>query len=122
MIAEQRIRDAMDDGLFDDLPGKGKPLDLDDETSVPQDMKMAFKILKNADMLPPELELQQEVRDLQVLIAQCIDDGEARSLQKKLTLKQLKLELTLEKYGRTLPTAYAGRVQAKLSERSVSDA
>lgn len=118
MIAEQRIRDAMDDGQFQNLPGRGEPLDLQDEQFVPDDMRMAFKVLKNANMLPPELELQREVRRLQELIGCCVDEAESQSLQRKLTLKQLKLELLLEK----MPSAYAARVQAHFSERSGFDA
>ena len=47
-IAEDRIRAAQDEGVFDNLPGKGKPLQLDDDSGIPEDMRLAFKILKNA--------------------------------------------------------------------------
>lgn len=122
MIAEQRIRDAIEEGHFNNLPGKGKPLNLKDDEHVPDDMRMAVKILKNANMLPPELELHRDIRNLQALIAQCINDDEVRSLRKQLTIKQLKLDLTLEKSGRSLPVAYANRVHAHISERGGTDA
>jgi hypothetical protein len=58
-IAELRIRDAMEQGRFDDLPGAGKPLDLEEYFSVPEDMRMAYSILKNADVRLDERMLHQ---------------------------------------------------------------
>lgn len=51
-LAEERIREAIDRGDFDDLPGKGKPLDLEDDRHLPDDLRLAYKILKNAGCLP----------------------------------------------------------------------
>ena len=53
-IAEQRIANAVSQGEFDNLPGAGRPLGLDDDALVPQDMRMAHRILKNADVPLPE--------------------------------------------------------------------
>ena len=46
-IAEKRIAEAMDKGEFDNLPGRGKPLEIEDLSAVPEDLRMAYKILKN---------------------------------------------------------------------------
>jgi len=54
-LAEQKIAAAIDAGQFDRLPGAGKPLDLDDDALVPADLRVAWRILKNAGVLPPEL-------------------------------------------------------------------
>ena len=48
IVAEQRIREAMDKGEFDNLPGRGRPLDLDGEANIPEELRMAWKLLKNA--------------------------------------------------------------------------
>jgi len=56
-LAEERIRDAIQRGEFDNLPGRGKPLNLEDDRHIPDDLRLAYKVLKNADCLPPELEL-----------------------------------------------------------------
>ena len=48
LLAEQRIAAAIDAGEFDDLPGAGKPLDLDDDPLVPDDLRVAWRLLKNA--------------------------------------------------------------------------
>ena len=54
-IAEQKIAEAIENGDFDDLPGAGKPLELDDDSLVPEDLRLAYRILKNAGFVPPEV-------------------------------------------------------------------
>ena len=53
-IAERRIEKAVSQGELDNLPGAGRPLELDDDALVPEDMRMAHRILKNADVPLPE--------------------------------------------------------------------
>jgi hypothetical protein len=55
-IAEQRIAKAIENGDLDDLPGSGKPLELDDDSLVPEELRLAYRILKNAGFVPPEIE------------------------------------------------------------------
>ena len=52
IIAEQRIREACERGAFDSLPGAGKPLELEDDSHIPEDLRMAYKLLKNAGYVP----------------------------------------------------------------------
>ena len=54
-IAEQKIAEAIANGDFDDLPGAGKPLELDDDSLVPEELRLAYRILKNAGFVPPEV-------------------------------------------------------------------
>jgi len=54
-LAEQRIAEAVSRGELDDLPGAGRPLDLDDDTLVPEELRVAHRILKNAGVAPPEV-------------------------------------------------------------------
>ncbi len=63
-IVEERIAEAQKAGLFDDLLGEGKPLEFEDYTFVPEDLRVAFHILKNAKVLPPEVELLKEIHTL----------------------------------------------------------
>ena len=65
LVAERRIEEAQSQGLFDNLPGAGKPLELEDLSHVPEDMRMAYKILRNAGCLPPELEERKEINRLE---------------------------------------------------------
>ena len=90
-IAEQKIREAIERGEFDNLEGRGKPLDLRDESWVPEDLRMAYKILKNAGCLPAELELRKEVMNLRDLL-HTIDDNQLRIRKiRELNFKLLKL-------------------------------
>ena len=93
-IAEERIREAIERGEFDDLPGKGKPLDLEDDSHLPPDLRMAYKILKNADCLPPELELRKEIRTTEQLLAGVQDTQEKYKQMKKLNYLIMKLNMT----------------------------
>ena len=54
-LAEQRIAEAVSRGELDDLPGAGRPLDLDDHTLVPEELRVAHRILRNAGVAPPEV-------------------------------------------------------------------
>ena len=60
-IVEERIRRAMQDGDFEDLAGAGEPLLLQDDSHIPEDLRLAYKILKNAECLPAEVELRKAV-------------------------------------------------------------
>lgn len=93
-IVEQHIREAALRGDFDDLPGAGKPLDLDDDLLVPEDLRMAYRILKNAGFVPPEVQALKEIGALERLI-QSLDDGEPRTLAvRKLRLLRMQLDST----------------------------
>lgn len=61
-LVEQRIQDAFAEGAFDDLPGAGKPLDLDDDMFVPDELKMAHRMLKSSGITPLWIELNKEIR------------------------------------------------------------
>ncbi|TAK00010.1 DUF1992 domain-containing protein, partial [bacterium] len=56
-IVEEKIVEAQRSGAFDNLPGKGKPLELEDLSWMPEDLRVAYHVLKNAHVLPPEVEL-----------------------------------------------------------------
>lgn len=60
-LVERRIVEAMARGEFDDLPGAGQPLALDDDPLVPAEVRVAYRVLKNAGFIPPELERIAEV-------------------------------------------------------------
>lgn len=73
-IVEQRIREAQRQGDMDDLPGEGKPLDLEDDSMVPEDLRAGYRLLKNANCLPPEVAAHAEIRSLEELLER-IDTG-----------------------------------------------
>jgi hypothetical protein len=92
-IAEERILDAQRAGDFDDLPGKGKPLNLEDSSWVPEDLRISYHILKNAHVLPPEAELLKDIHTLEDLLKYVEDEGERRALAKSIQSKMIRLDL-----------------------------
>ena len=93
-IAEERIRAAQDEGLFDNLPGKGQPLQLDDDSAVPEELRLTFTILRNAGYLPIEMEIRKEIYSLQRLLNATIDEETRRELRRELSFLLLKENLS----------------------------
>lgn len=115
-IAEGKIREAMLKGEFDNLANKGKPLNLDDMAYIPEELRAGYTILKNAGVLPEEMELKKEIVSLQKLIDNCHEEKERGSLQRKLTCKMLKFDILMEK--RSLNHAlgsYKSKIYSKLA-------
>ncbi len=92
-IAERRIQEAMERGEFENLEGKGKPLVLEDLSHVPEELRMAYKILKNAGYLPPEVQLMKEIKTTEDLLDHLEDEGTKYRQIKKLNLLITKLNL-----------------------------
>jgi len=93
-IAERRIQEAIERGDFDNLPGKGKPLQLEDDSYIPEELRMVYKILKNANCLPPELQLRKEIRQLKDLLVNLKDEKEIYMCCRKLNFLIMKLNMT----------------------------
>ncbi|MBT3258159.1 MAG: DUF1992 domain-containing protein [Deltaproteobacteria bacterium] len=92
-IIEKRIRDAQDNGDFDDLPGKGKPIDLEDDGNIPEDLRLTYKILRNADCLPPEIALRKEIRTMEDMLDEIPDEKEKFRHIKKINYKIMQLNM-----------------------------
>ena len=83
-IAEQRIAEAIARGELDDLPGAGQPLDLSDDALIPEELRLAYRILKNAGYVPPEVETLNEIAELERI---ALGGGNARAVRKLALLK-----------------------------------
>jgi hypothetical protein len=92
-IAEERIKEAQRAGAFDNLPGKGKPLDLEDLSWVPEDLRIGYLVLKNAHVLPPEAELLKDIHTIEDLLKHVEDEGERRALAKSIQFKLIRLDM-----------------------------
>ena len=90
-IAENKIREAMARGEFENLPGAGKPLHLEDDSTIPDDLRVAYKILRNAGCIPPELEVRKEIITLRDLLRTIEDEKEKREKTRELNYKLMKL-------------------------------
>jgi hypothetical protein len=118
LIAEQRIAEAIDRGELDDLPGAGRPLALDDDLLVPAELRMAYRILKNAGFVPPEVEARKEAASLRALLDKAVHPEERERASSRLAL----LEMRLEARGATLRgSGYYDRVAARLGGTGARD-
>jgi hypothetical protein len=92
LIAEQRIAEAIARGELENLPGAGRPLDLGDDALIPEDLRMAYRILKNAGFVPPEVEVLRDIGELERCI-ETLSAGEARSAAwRKLQVLRARIE------------------------------
>ena len=64
LIAERRISEAIQKGLLDTHVWRNRHLPMTYDNMVPEELRMAYKILKNAGYLPPEIEAKKEIESL----------------------------------------------------------
>lgn len=84
LLAERKIEEALARGEFDGLPGAGRPLDLDDDALVPEDLRMAYRILRNAGFAPRELEARSKGETKLALLNARIEARYFRKVVRKL--------------------------------------
>ena len=115
-IAEQRIREAMERGELDNPAYHGKPLHLDELAGVPEHLRMGYKILQNAGVLPAEMQLKKEIVSLQNLLDACEDADEDVTIRTKMNEKMLHFALLMERH-RHKPGCerYYSKIMKKLS-------
>jgi hypothetical protein len=93
LIAERKISEAIKEGQLDIKEWRNKPLPVTNDNMVPQELRMAHKILKNAGYLPPEIETKKEIQQLEDLLAACEDEYTRLKQIKKLNYLVMKLNL-----------------------------
>lgn len=99
-IVEALIREAQERGEFDNLPGKGKPIDLSEYFETPEEMRMAQSVLKNAGMTPPEVSLLKEIAELRQALAALMDEKKKEDVRNKIQEKQMEFNLMMERQKR----------------------
>ncbi len=116
MIAEEKIREAIRNGEFANLPGQGKPLQLEDLSHVPPELRAAYLLLKNAGILPEELQVKKEIIRLQDLLDCCSEEPEQSALRKQLNEKVLRFNLLMEQRGSRSAALqeYRSKIERKL--------
>ena len=92
-VVEEKIRQALSEGAFDNLPGAGKPLKLEDNSGSPPDLRLAYKLLKDAHCLPPEPELRKEILQIKDLLSSIDDEAERTRKVREINLLITKLNL-----------------------------
>ncbi len=96
-IAEAKITAAMERGEFDDLPGSGRKLELDDLSRIPPHMRAGYRLLSNAHVLPPELEARREMYSLDRLITDASDPADLEELRRRRREAELRYSLLIER-------------------------
>ncbi|TCL62301.1 uncharacterized protein DUF1992 [Hydrogenispora ethanolica] len=100
ILAETRIREAIERGEFDNLPGKGQPLQLEDLSHVPPELRAAYSLLKSSGFLPEEMELQKELLTLDDLIAKSVAPEDKSALAKQRLELDLRYRILMERRAR----------------------
>ncbi len=90
-LAEARILNALEKGELSHLPGEGKPLRLDNDSAVPEELRVAYRMLKNAGFLPPELQARKELREVEQLLLRMPESIERVRAKAKLDLLRLQV-------------------------------
>jgi len=118
-VAEERIRAAAERGEFRNLPGAGKPLDLDADANIPPELRMAYTLLKNGGYLDApaaqeenDTTLEKRLDSLEAMLGQCPQERaklrQMLKLQvmefraKRATGRELALEGGEEYYGKVV--------------------
>ena len=96
-IAENRIREAMSRGEFDNLVGAGRPIDLEEYFRTPEELRMAYSVLKSARCLPEEVELMNEIAALDRELGEARTDDARAAATRRLRDRRLQLAIALER-------------------------
>lgn len=114
-LIDQQVRSAEAEGQFKDLAGAGKPLKLDDDAHVPEELRAGFRMLKNAGAAPPWIELQQTIRADQATLERWLTQANARwerlgpqqrtALRDEYAAKLRDLNKLISTYNLTAPPA-----------------
>lgn len=97
---EEQIQEAMEKGEFENLPGRGKPLDLEEDAQIAPELRMAYKILKNSGFPPEEVLMAKNVEALQRLLLSEKDmtEEERARLKKKIMMADTELNMRMERF------------------------
>ncbi len=99
-IVESKIKEARANGEFDNLAGKGHPIDLSAYFDTPGELRLAYSILKNAGMTPFEIQLLQDIDGLKECLAKASENEEKKQLVRHIQYKQLQYNLLMEQQTR----------------------
>ena len=100
-LAEEKIKEAIDNGEFDNLPGKGKPLDLESYFATPADVRLGYSVLKSAGCVPEEVALMKEIESLKEKLVVCEREDEKKRIEKEIEGWTLKLNLLTDSQRRS---------------------
>ncbi len=94
---ESIIQEAMARGEFDHLAGAGKPIDLSSYFNTPAEVRTAYIILKNAGILPREIELLREIAELHESMSGATNENQRQEIGRQTQRKQVEFSLQMER-------------------------
>lgn len=112
-LADKHIIEAIDRGELDNLPGAGKPLQLDDDSLVPEELRAGYRLLKNAGFLPPEMTMRKEIATVEQLLAEATATTDKRELNKRMNFLFLQLNLSRKNSSVWYEDYYAKKLHDK---------
>jgi hypothetical protein len=101
---DEKIKEAIARGEFDNLPGKGKPLDLDAYLATPEHLRIGYSILKSADIIPEEVELLKQIESLRKSLQSSTTQVEKKALRQQLSEKLTSFNMRMEHNRKKHPT------------------
>jgi hypothetical protein len=115
-LVERRISEAQARGELDDLPGAGAPLELDDDRLVPEELRVAYRVLKNAGCVPPEVEVLRDIHDLERALAHEKVPDERRRLRARMNALLLRTSMDKRRGSLRIEDAYFEKIAQKLAQ------
>jgi len=100
IIAEDKIREAINNGEFENLPGQGKPVDLKPYFQAPPHLRMTYDILKKSNVVPDELQLIKQIQLLKEQREDSVDEKEKFRLRIEINFKTAQFNFLKERYRR----------------------
>lgn len=97
---EELIKAAIAKGEFDNLPGKGQPLDLGAYFDAPEHLRMGYAMLKGGGFVPEEAQLLKDIAALREELRDCTDESRRKELSKSIQEKNLSYSLLMERLKR----------------------
>ena len=94
---EAIIREAQERGDFDNLKGKGQPIDLNAYFETPEDLRLAYSALKNAGVVSAEVELLQEIAALKERLTITYEESQHGHIKKLIQDKQMQFNIMMER-------------------------
>ena len=114
-VAEAKIKQSLEKGELQNLPGEGRPLQLEDDIHVPPELRAGYRLLKNAGFVPPEVSLRREIAHVEALIQIAQEVELKTTLGKKLNYLTLKLNQCRKTPSNlSLESIYSRRLQEKI--------
>ena len=99
-LIDKMIQEAISRGEFDNLEGKGKPLDLDAYFATPEDVRMGYSVLKSNKFVPEDVDRLREIGELKESQRTCPDKAEKSRILKILHDRELAFSIILERNRR----------------------